>query len=88
MEEDLGPDNLNRRQQYLAKLSHYWWNHWKHQYLVDLRETHLSSSHCGEPSRKGTLSQFIKTKCPEDFGDLERLIYFFKVKIKRFRVPQ
>ena len=45
-EEDLSPDNLNRRRQYLAKLLHHWWNRWKHEYLVDLRETHnLSSSH-------------------------------------------
>ena len=35
-------------------------------------------------SRKGTLSQFIKTKCLEDFGDLERLKRLFKVKIKTF----
>ena len=25
-EEDLSPDNLNRRQQYSAKLLHHWWN--------------------------------------------------------------
>ena len=50
MEEDLSPGNLNRRQQYLAKLLYHWWNRWKHEYLVDLRETHnLSSSHHGEP---------------------------------------
>ena len=53
MEEDLSPDNLNRRQQYLAKLLHHWWNRWKHEYSVDLRETHnLSSSHRGEPCIK------------------------------------
>ena len=36
-------------------------------------------------SRKGTLSQFIKTKCPEDFGDLEKLKRLFKVKINNIR---
>ena len=45
-EEDLSLDNLNRRQQYLAKLLCHWWNRWKHEYSVDLCETHdLSSSH-------------------------------------------
>ena len=90
-EEDLSPDNLNSRQQYLAKLLRHWWNRWKHEYLVDLHEIslfcHLAIVE-NHVSRKGTLSQFIKTKCPEDFGDLERLRRLFKVKIKTFGVPQ
>ena len=65
-EEDLSPDNLNRRQQYLAKLLHLWWNRWKREYLVDLRETHnLSSSHREEPCiKEGDTVTIYQDKMP------------------------
>ena len=79
MEEDLSPNNLNRRQQYLAKLLHHWWNRWKHEYLVDLRETHnLSSSHRGEPCiKEGDIVTIHQDKMPRGFwrlGKVETLI--------------
>ena len=78
-EEDLSPDNLNRRQQYLAKLLRHWWNRWKREYLVDLRETHnLSSSHCGEPCiKEGDIVTIHQDKMPRGFwrlGKVETII--------------
>ena len=79
-EEDLTPDNLNRRQQYLAKLLRHWWNRWKHEYyLVDLRETHnLSSSHRGEPCiKEGDIVTIHQDKMPRGFwrlGKVETII--------------
>ena len=89
-EEDLNPDNLNRRQQYLAKLLRHWWNHWKHEYLVDVCETHnLSFSHRREPCfKEGDIVTIHQDKMPRGFGDFERLRRLFKVKINTFGVPQ
>ena len=89
-EEDLNPDNLNKRQQYLAKLLRHWWNHWKHEYLVDLSETHnLSFSHRREPCiKEGDIVTIHQDKMPRGFGDFERLRRLFKVNIKTFGVPQ
>ena len=71
-EEDLNPDNLNRRQQYLAKVLRHRWNHWKHEYLVDLCETHnLSSSHRREPCiKEGDIVTIHQDKMPRGFWRL------------------
>ena len=68
-EEDLSPDNLNRRQEYLGKLLRHWWNRGIHEYLVDLRETHnLSSSHRGEPCiKEGDIVTIHRDKMPRRF---------------------
>ena len=68
-EEDLSPDNLNRKQQYLAKLIRHWWNRLKHVYLVDLCETHnFSSSHRGEPCiKEGNIVTIHQDKIPRGF---------------------
>ena len=87
MEEDLSPDNLNRRQQYLAKLLHYWWNRWKHEYLVDPCETHnLSSNHCGEPCiNKGDIVTIHQDKTPRGFWRLGKVETLIQGKDKNVR---
>ena len=39
-EENLNRNLLLRRQEFIAKLLSHWWNRWKHEYLVNLRESH------------------------------------------------
>ena len=84
MEEDLSPDNLNRRQQYLAKLLCHWWNRWKQEYLVDLRETHnLSSSHHGEPCiKEGHIVTIHQDKMPRGFSRLGKVEMLIQSKDK------
>ena len=54
--KDVTEENLNRklllkRQEFIAKLLSHWWNRWKHEYLVDLRESHnLSTKRIGQPT--------------------------------------
>ena len=86
-EEDLSPDNLNRRQQYLAKLLRHWWNRWKHEYLVDLRETHnLSSSHRGEPCiKEGDIVTIHQDKMPRGFWRLGKVQTIIQGKDKNIR---
>ena len=51
--EELSPNVLNKRQKYLSSLLRHWWDRWKHEYLVNLRESHnLSSTRRGEPQIK------------------------------------
>ena len=38
--EELNPNALNKRQKYLSSLLRHWWDRWKHEYLVNLRESH------------------------------------------------
>ena len=80
-EEDV---SLNRRQQYVSKVLRHWWNRWKHEYLVDLRETHnLSPSHCGEPCiKERDIFTMHQEKMPREFWSLHRLKRLFKVRIK------
>ena len=86
-EEDLSPDNLNRRQQYLAKLLRHWWNRWKHEYLVDLRETHnLSSSHRGEPCiKEGDIVTIHQDKMSRGFWRLGKVETIIQSKDKNVR---
>ena len=87
MEGDLSPDNLNRRQPYLAKLLHHWWNRWKHEYLVDLRETHnLSSSHREEPCiKEGDIVTIHQDKMPRGFWRLGKVETIIQGKDKNVR---
>ena len=86
-EEDLSPDNLNRRQQYLANLLRHWWNRWKHEYLVDLRETHnLSSSHRGKPCiKEGDIVTIHQDKMPRGFWRLGKVETIIQGKDKNVR---
>ena len=38
--EELNPYVLNKRQKYLSSLLRHWWDRWKYEYLVNLRESH------------------------------------------------
>ena len=86
-EEDLSPDNLNRRQQYLAKVLRHWWNRWKHEYLVDLRETHnLSCNHRGEPCiKEGDIVTIHQDKMPRGFWRLGKAETLIQSKDKNIR---
>ena len=86
-EEDLSPDNLNRRQQYLTKLLRHWWSRWKHEYSVDLRETHnLSSSHRGEPCiKEGDIVTIHQDKMPRRFWRLGKVETIIQGKDKNVR---
>ena len=50
-EEILNQKLLVKRQEFIAKLLSHWWNWWKQEYLVDLRESHnLATKRVGQPT--------------------------------------
>ena len=77
--EELNPNVLDKRQKYLSSLLRHWWDRWKHEYLVNLRESHnLSSTKCGEPQiKQGDVVTVHQDKVPRGFwrlGKIEHLI--------------
>ena len=79
--EELSPNVLNKGQKYLSSLLRYWWDRWKHEYLVNrgLWESHnLSSTKCGEPQiKQGDVVTVHQDKVPRGFwrlGKFEHLI--------------
>ena len=70
---------MNKRQKYLSSLLRHWWDRWKHEYLVNLRESHnLSSTKRGEPQiKQGDVVTVHQDKVPRGFwrsGKIEHLI--------------
>ena len=82
--KDVSEENLNRkllvkRQEFIAKLLSHWWNRWKHEYLVDLRESHdLATKRVGQPNiAVGDVVTVHEDKTPRGFwrmGKIEELI--------------
>ena len=78
-EETLNQKVLVKRQGFIAKLLSHWWNRWKHEYLVDLHESHnLAMKRVGQPNiAVGDVVTVHEDKTPRGFwhlGKIEELI--------------
>ena len=86
-EENLNRELLVKRQEFIAKLLSHWWNRWKHEYLVDLRESHnLSTKRVGQPNiAVGDVVTVHEDKTPRGFWRLGKIEELIISKDKRVR---
>ena len=85
--EELNPNVLNKRQKYLSSLLRHWWDRWKHEYLVNLRESHnLSSTKRGEPQiKQGDVVTVHQDKVPRGFWHLGKIEHLIESKDGKVR---
>ena len=85
--EELNPVLLNHRQTYLSSLLRHWWDRWKREHLVDLRESHsLSSTRRGEPQiKQGDVVTVHQDKIPRGFWRSEKIEHLIESKDGKVR---
>ena len=86
-EENLNRNLLLRRQEFIAKLLSHWWNRWKHEYLVNLRESHnLATKGIGQTNvTVGDVVTVHEDKTPRGFWRLGKIEELIVSKDKRVR---
>ena len=90
--KDVTEENLNRklllkRQEFIATLLKHWWNRWKHECLVNLRESHnLATKNIGEADIVvGDIVTVHEDKMPRGFwrlGKVEELIFSKDTRVR------